>query len=109
MINFIVSKTDAELIEKIADIAISRLPIARLGRLTVVMDLTACHANGCPLDLERFLASADPSTPERHFNFAHDILGIINNLDRTTGKLKNCFMPRFAKPEPEKAFEEVGE
>jgi len=30
------------------------------------------------------------------FNFWHDILGIRCNLNRTTGKLGNCFLPRFA-------------
>lgn len=31
------------------------------------------------------------------FNFMHDICGIRVHLDRITGKLKDCFVPRFAK------------
>ena len=31
------------------------------------------------------------------FNFAHDILGVQNNMDRSgNGKLINCFLPRFS-------------
>lgn len=60
-----------------------------LDRLSLMMDLCACHANGCPLKLEE-LAKADD------FNFAHDVFGIRNHMDRSTGKLTGCFLPRFA-------------
>lgn len=60
------------------------------NRLSLTMDLSACHANGCPLDLEKLLAFDD-------FNFYHDIWGIRRHLNRTTGKLENCFLPRCAK------------
>jgi hypothetical protein len=53
------------------------------------MDFTACHANGCPLDLVAFFAADD-------FNFLHDACGIRDHLDRTNGKLTNHFHPRFA-------------
>lgn len=53
------------------------------------MDITACHLNGCPLKLSE-LASAD------NFNFAHDVFGIRRHIDRQTGKLGDCFLPRFA-------------
>lgn len=56
---------------------------------TAHMDLSACIANGCPLKLEEFLAADD-------FNFAHDFFGIMGHMDRTTGKLRDCFLPRFA-------------
>jgi hypothetical protein len=52
------------------------------------MDLVACHANGCPLDFPRLLNADD-------FNFAHDVFGIERHLNRCTGKLGNCFLPRF--------------
>ena len=55
------------------------------------MDVLACHANGCPLDFERLLAADD-------FNFGHDLFGIWRHMDRTTGNLTNCFVPRFAIP-----------
>lgn len=57
-------------------------------KLEVQMDLTACHCNGCPLDLQRLLEIRD-------FDFIHDVAGIRNNIDRTTGKLKGFFLPRL--------------
>lgn len=55
-----------------------------------MMDISACHANGCPLKLAELLAADD-------FNFAHDVAGIRRHIDRTTGKLMDCFLPRFAQ------------
>jgi len=40
-----------------------------------------------PLNLERL--AGFPS-----FDFAHDVYGIAQNLDRLTGRLLNCFVPR---------------
>jgi len=56
------------------------------------MDVTAAHANGCPLDLERLLAFDDE-------NFSHDVFGIRRHIDRNTGALRDCFLPRCARPE----------
>lgn len=56
-----------------------------------LMDLTAVHANGCPLRLAKLCEADD-------FNFLHDMYGIARHLDRDTGKLGGCFVPRFAKP-----------
>lgn len=56
------------------------------------MDIEAAHCNGTPLRLEDFLAADD-------FNFAHDFFGIRGHMDRTTGKLMHCFLPRFYRPE----------
>lgn len=61
----------------------------KLDGLSIHMDLTACHANGCPLDLKRLLAADD-------FNFSHDVLGIERHMCRDTGQLKDHFLPRFA-------------
>ena len=41
------------------------------------------------LRLEDFLKADD-------HNFAHDFIGIQANLNRLTGKIENCFVPRFA-------------
>lgn len=60
-------------------------------QVDLVMDITAVHANGNPLRLTDLL-SADA------FNFSHDIGGIRNHLDRETGKLTQCFRPRFSQP-----------
>ena len=31
-----------------------------------------------------------------NFNFSHDIGGIATHLDRRSGELKDCFVPRFS-------------
>jgi len=54
------------------------------------MDLTACHLNGCPLQLDDLLGAEDS-------DFAHDVFGIVCNLNRKTGRLENCFVPRYAQ------------
>lgn len=57
-------------------------------RFTFMMDLS--HAD------EEFnlrltdLANADD------FNFAHDVAGIQNNINRTAGKMMGMFVPRYA-------------
>jgi hypothetical protein len=58
-------------------------------RRELVMDLTACHVNGCALDLAGLYAAPQ-------MDFAHDVLGIWRHLDRSTGKLGDCFVPRYA-------------
>jgi len=55
----------------------------------IEMDITATHNNGCKLRLNELLKADD-------FNFAHDIVGISNHIDRNNGKLKNCFLPRYS-------------
>ena len=62
-------------------------------RLSLSMDLSAVHLNGCPLRLAALAAAPD-------FDFAHDVAGIVRHLDRRTGKLRDHFLPRFAAPEP---------
>lgn len=54
-----------------------------------VMDLEACHCNGTPLRLAA-LEDADDA------NFGHDVFGIRRFLNRETGQLGSCFIPRFA-------------
>jgi hypothetical protein len=62
----------------------------KLEKCKTVMDIDACHCNGTPLKLQELLDADDA-------NFAHDVFGITRHIDRTTGKLTNCFLPRFAK------------
>ena len=57
--------------------------------LEIKMDLTAAHANGCPLDFHKLFAADD-------FNLMHDVVGINNHLNRETGRLENHFLLRFA-------------
>lgn len=88
-ISFAVSKSDSTKLNAIADRAVS-MAVAydvEYSKPDALMDLTACHANGMPLDLDK-LASA----PE--FDFAHDVFGIRRHINRETGAIENCFVPR---------------
>lgn len=87
-INFKASKHDADTIEAIvlrAENLRETINGQETDRLSLTMDLTATHLNGTPLRL-----AADD------FNFAHDVFGIERHINRRTGKLQNCFLPRFA-------------
>lgn len=59
------------------------------ARLTLTMDITAAHANGCPIALARLLDADDA-------DFGHDVTGIQRHIDRRTGKLRHGFCPRLA-------------
>ena len=85
--NFDVTDTETRVIGDIAKRACQCFP--ELDHLTAMMDLTVVHANGCPLKLNELL-----DAPE--FDFRHDIAGIYNHLDRKTGHLKDCFLPRYS-------------
>jgi len=97
MIRFDTSKFEAELILKIAkrakELGIVSNPksgkkdVRAYSLMDCDMDITACHLNGNPLDLNKLIAADD-------FNFSHDVCGIANCLDRETGKLTKCFVPR---------------
>lgn len=63
----------------------------RVQKLNVRMALIHCHAV-TPLRLADLLAADDG-------NFAHDVSGIMRHLDRDTGKLGECFVPRYAVQE----------
>lgn len=56
-----------------------------------LMDINACHSNGTPLRLDALLEADDDT-------FVHDVFGIRRHLNRETGKLENCFVPRLAAP-----------
>jgi len=86
-VTFKTSRRDALTIARIAKRAAEIFD--GVDELSLNMDLSAVHANGCPLRL-RDLLDADRA------NFSHDIRGIICFLDRETGKLHGCFRPRCA-------------
>ncbi len=87
-ISFAVSYSDAGLIGSIVS-RVARMNIGkRIDQVGLMMDLTACHANGNPLRLSELLVADD-------FNFTHDVYGIQRHINRDTGKLENCFVPRF--------------
>lgn len=86
MIDFETTDEDTKVIH---DIAARAAELLEADLMTVSMDVTACHLNGCPLRLADLL-TADEG------NFAHDIAGIARHLDRKSGELQDCFLPRFA-------------
>jgi hypothetical protein len=94
MVEFKATKTEVETILKIAERMRKALKL-RAGkawlatRRDLVMDLDACHSNGCPLDFKKMLAARDG-------DFFHDLNGIQNCLSRNTGKLTGIFHPRCA-------------
>ena len=54
------------------------------------MDIVATHNHLCRLRLADLLKADD-------FNFAHDIIGIAEHLDRKNLVLKHGFYPRFSE------------
>lgn len=85
MINWDINEVEIELVKKVTDRAVGELEIN--DKICLQMDLVVTHLNGTTLDFEK-LVNFDA------MNFAHDIYGIMNNIDRTDGKLKNNFLPR---------------
>lgn len=89
---FTATDDERAIIERIAKRAVAlyrKYGNADVDELDVQMDLEACHCNGCPLRL------ADMEQAD-NFNFMHDISGINAHINRYSGKLERCFLPRFA-------------
>jgi len=89
-VNFSTTREETDTIIKIVQRAIKMAP--EIDRSTVLMDITAVHANGCPLKLDELLTAGDG-------DFAHDVFGIMRHIDRHTGKLEDLFLPRYANTE----------
>jgi hypothetical protein len=64
------------------------MDLLMFDRLSLIMDLE-CTDDHFNLKLNELLYSDN-------FNFAHDISGIQNNLNRQTKEMENCFVPRFS-------------
>lgn len=95
-LNWMTSPEDWSKIQTIVSRALATLPdldaeseSLMKSRLGLTMDIIGCHRNGTPLDLDA-LMNADA------FTFAHDIGGIRAHIDRTSGRLMDCFVPRCA-------------
>lgn len=92
-VQFNATKFEMEIILEIADraetLARKAYGVQEFDKTSLVMDLDACISNGCPLRLDA-LRDADDS------NFSHDVFGITRHMDRQTGELTDCFLPRFA-------------
>ena len=94
-VRFDISDTDRALVRPIVDRAMALFAewdIKAPCKSDLGMDLVATHSNGCPLDFPKLLTAKDG-------DFMHDIGGIGCYLDRGTGELTNCFVPRCALPE----------
>lgn len=93
MIEWNATKEECQIISKIVDrareIDNSTGTETLFDGMLLTMDIEAVHCNGTPIKLQELL-SADDS------NFAHDVFGIRRHIDRTTGKLLDCFSPRFS-------------
>lgn len=95
MINWELSETDLALLDKIIERAIAEGLVERGRESTnMMMDLNAAHSNGTPMHFDKLL------TAER-FEFAHDLGGIRRHINRETGALEGCFLPRYALTERE--------
>ena len=90
-INWTCTKGETDKLLKIMLRAASLMSFESRGssRMEVSMDLTACHLNGCSLDLDGLLAAENA-------DFIHDVAGIMRHINRQTGELEDCFLPRYA-------------
>lgn len=85
-----ITKTDYTTMRAIADRTTKDACLYGRDRMTLLMDLEHVHAQ-CPMDLSKLLGFDE-------FNFDHDMYGIAANINRTTGDLENCFLPRCTLP-----------
>jgi uncharacterized protein DUF6874 len=97
MIKWDISQDENSIVNKIAHRAaeVAREFDVDYNAQDAAIDVTATHLNGCPIDLQKLLDAPD-------FDFSHDIFGIRRHLDRHTGELGDCFVPRYARPSPKK-------
>jgi hypothetical protein len=84
-------KREAKLITEIVDRAekLARRFKQPTVRAAIAIDLVMAHRMQ-PLDLELLLKADDG-------NFAHDVFGIMRHIDRNSGAMRDCFVPRFAR------------
>ena len=75
-------RTISAIVRRARELGVDRDPLG------LHMDLEAAHET-CRLDLAAMLAGAEG-------DLLHDVCGIVRHLDRTTGELGGCFVPRFA-------------
>ena len=90
IMNFTTTRQEFDLIAKIADRAETAFSVTDYPRMDLIMDLDVCHSNGCPLDFAKLL-----NAPK--YDFTHDLAGIHRHINRSTGALEDCFLPRTAK------------
>lgn len=95
-VSFKISELDRDIVNKIvmryilSAVYIYQHDVLLNQQEDIWKDIVACHCNGNPLDLAAFLQADD-------FNFQTDLIGIRENLNRSTGALDNGFVTRFLK------------
>ena len=57
--------------------------------LNLEMDIELAHSSQ-PLNLDGLLNASDA-------DLMHDVSGIVTHLNRATGKLEDCFVPRYTE------------
>lgn len=87
MIEWSKALPDMEKIHQIAKRASALFP--QIDFVFLSMDITAAHLD-CPMNLDDLLGARDE-------DFFHDVAGIVSNINRETGKIENCFCPRYAR------------
>lgn len=92
ILNWKTTTEDSSLIKEIAEMAVGLAAEhgVEYKFMDAIMDITAVHLNDTALDLERMRGA-------RKEDLAHDIFGIRRHINRETGKLEDCFLPRFSK------------
>jgi|TARA_Y100000310_G_scaffold345185_1_gene462450 hypothetical protein len=90
MIDFEVAETNYSIIVKIAKRAVKEAEElgVKIPLITAELSLLACH-NTCPLRLDELLVATSG-------NLLHDVGGIIRHLNKETGELQDCFLPRYS-------------
>ena len=91
MINWAELETTTVDIITIADIAKRYKKLTNCNRelVKINMDIELAHSNH-PLNLNGLLNASD-------LDLAHDVGGIIQHLNRASGKLEDCFSPRWSE------------
>ena len=60
-------------------------------RINAVMDIHRAHEI-TPIDLSALATASD-------VDLIHDVSGIMKHIDRDTGELVDCFVPRYVRPQ----------
>ncbi len=89
-VRFDASLAEIKIISKIVGRAMREHPEMNIDKTSLEMDIEAVHCNDIPIDLPRLLAIGSP-------HFGHDVFGIQRFINRNTGKLTECFVPRTAR------------
>jgi hypothetical protein len=90
--DFSTDNLDNDHLNLVVDRAIRQQLNQHPDKISLKMDLIATNNHVIKLDF-RGLFEADD------FNFTHDICGIQACLNRETGEMERCFLPRFGRVE----------